>query len=864
MKTKNLFLKLFLYFKEFTFFLNKKRLLILLFTTCFSFIAKARDIDFNAEYNEDGDVAIELNKAISDASSGDVIIFKSAYYDLGGNIITIDKALTFRGNAPVNFNPVAFGASGIQTTLGNILSIQVRSNNVKFQNMSIVAIDQGEDVFDILIDARHSTYLTSNPITVQQLHYTGLEFKNIVLHGSAYSFHSGNGVGLLMENVSMVNWRRIGFWANRLGRTDMTPKMTFNNCSFIPEETIINFDDRGVSFDAGNSEYPVIWGLNDTSFTTCYFENTGIAYSRCEDSTIDGCTFTDEVGAVDLVHIEEFSNNVRVINNVFDCKVLDASKRTRISQLDRDLQPVDNISFTGNRIVGSYNFFISTYAPTNLTVTGNDFTAANAVNNNSIDLAFYEARDREPITGELVSNDITINNNTGLGTTNNKGFRAFFPINNARFTVNGYSGAQKSITRVTPKPAEMPNGVYEIESVDTGEKLAVSSNGLGLTTTTTSSTSSQWRITFKPPYSYIIQNVSNDKFLETHVGYTEFDVITNQPQNIFPFLNTVGANTSKPFWAIKRINTDDFEIFPGGNERQSVLNVNGGSPKLSFTISIDAQGVRSNLPLGDDVKWKIRPVNNSTLPTNNSGFFFIQNRQTGKFIRPQIDTENGIIAQAPSTWRGNWTQWEMIPAEGDYFHLKNKQTGKFLRPLTNADNSAMIQSSTGINSQWQTQWKKVNTSNGYFYLENRWTAKYFRPIGNDDLSSATGNNFGMQLKPTSYSGNYTQWQFVNTSTSKSINKSNTEETALDSDATLDANDISLFPNPARNEVSILFENKVKTADLTIVDLQGKVVYREASFSGDFIKINTSNFNRGLYFVHIKVPDQTKISKLIIE
>ncbi len=608
------------------FFFKRNNYVFLAFLLSAFSLVHARIINFDAEFGNSGNIADKIQTAIDGANNGDVILFQSSFYDLGGQQnILISKPITFRGGNPVGFNASFFGASGIQTTLGNTATFAVRSNNVKFENISLVRRNQGEGIFDILIDTRHTTYLDPVPESVQQLSYTGLEFDNVVLSGGAYAVHSGNGAGITMNNVSMVEWRRTGFWANRFGRSDATPKMVFNHCSIIPEDSIIGFDDRAFSFDAGNSEYPVIWDFQGTEITNCFLADTGIALSRCENVTIANNTFEDSVGAIDLIHLEEFSNHVTVSQNVFDCKVSNINQRTRISQLDREIQPSSDIEFLNNRIIGSYNFFISAYAPRNLTVEGNDFTAASAVNTESINLSFFESRDREPIPAEVVSNNIRIVNNPGLGSSANKGFRGIFANNNANFTINGYTNAQQDIVRVNPLQAVVANGVYEIVSVQTGQKLTANSSGFGLATTNSNSQSNQWRITFNPPFSYHIQNVSNNRYLETHVGYTEFDVITNQPQDIFPFLNGVPPGGATPFWTIKRDSNGDFEIFPGGNERQSILTVNGGSPRLAFTISIDSSGTRSNLPLSEDVRWVIRPVGGQTtttpdpVPTSNSG-----------------------------------------------------------------------------------------------------------------------------------------------------------------------------------------------------------------------------------------------------
>ncbi len=75
--------------------------------------------------------------------------------------------------------------------------------------------------------------------------------------------------------------------------------------------------------------------------------------------------------------------------------------------------------------------------------------------------------------------------------------------------------------------------------------------------------------------------------------------------------------------------------------------------------------------------------------------------------------------------------------------------------------------------------------------------------------------------------------------------------------------VSIYPNPAVDYVNVSKNNFDTTADLTIIDVQGKVIYKNI-FSGNTSKINTSSFNKGLYFVEIKTPKKTIIKKLIIK
>ncbi len=78
-----------------------------------------------------------------------------------------------------------------------------------------------------------------------------------------------------------------------------------------------------------------------------------------------------------------------------------------------------------------------------------------------------------------------------------------------------------------------------------------------------------------------------------------------------------------------------------------------------------------------------------------------------------------------------------------------------------------------------------------------------------------------------------------------------------------ANKMSIYPNPAKDRVSILLNNDVDKADLTILDLQGKVIFSK-TFSGNLSNINTANFNKGLYIIRVNTARKIMTEKLIIK
>ena len=82
---------------------------------------------------------------------------------------------------------------------------------------------------------------------------------------------------------------------------------------------------------------------------------------------------------------------------------------------------------------------------------------------------------------------------------------------------------------------------------------------------------------------------------------------------------------------------------------------------------------------------------------------------------------------------------------------------------------------------------------------------------------------------------------------------------------LDAIDLNVFPNPANDRVTISLNNTaINDFDVTLVDIQGKMINVPQLNYNDSIELNVSSLNAGLYFVQLKKGNQTIVEKLIIE
>ena len=99
--------------KSFQFFL------ILLITRIAS--VEAKDIFFDQEYGNSGNIALKIQTAIDKADDGDILIFESESYDLDGiTNVLINKPITLKGEIAIeSFDPDNVGASGIKTIFSN-------------------------------------------------------------------------------------------------------------------------------------------------------------------------------------------------------------------------------------------------------------------------------------------------------------------------------------------------------------------------------------------------------------------------------------------------------------------------------------------------------------------------------------------------------------------------------------------------------------------------------------------------------------------------------------------------------------------------------------------------------------------------
>jgi hypothetical protein len=76
--------------------------------------------------------------------------------------------------------------------------------------------------------------------------------------------------------------------------------------------------------------------------------------------------------------------------------------------------------------------------------------------------------------------------------------------------------------------------------------------------------------------------------------------------------------------------------------------------------------------------------------------------------------------------------------------------------------------------------------------------------------------------------------------------------------------ISLYPNPASNNINIEFENQEQLVNLQIMNVHGQSVFSKEYHNTDNIRVDIEGFSSGIYMTNIITPNGQKTVKFIKE
>ncbi|WP_159020525.1 RICIN domain-containing protein [Algibacter sp. L3A6] len=143
-------------------------------------------------------------------------------------------------------------------------------------------------------------------------------------------------------------------------------------------------------------------------------------------------------------------------------------------------------------------------------------------------------------------------------------------------------------------------------------------------------------------------------------------------------------------------------------------------------------------------------------------YYFIQNKQSGDRIKPFSNVTDGtLMVQAPSSYTGDFTQWEIIPADNGYVRFRNKGSKMYFRPTDNNNYSNIYATSSFSGGETFVEWSINGIDNTYSYVVNRESGKKMRSINSNDLSTHNNeSDIRINQVPTSWTGDATRWEFV--------------------------------------------------------------------------------------------------------
>jgi len=143
-------------------------------------------------------------------------------------------------------------------------------------------------------------------------------------------------------------------------------------------------------------------------------------------------------------------------------------------------------------------------------------------------------------------------------------------------------------------------------------------------------------------------------------------------------------------------------------------------------------------------------------------YYYIRNKNSGDYIKPFRNGTNGtLMVQAPTSYTGDFTQWEIVPTDNGYVRFKNKGSGMYFRPTDNNNYSNIYASNSFSGSGTYVQWKISDIDDRYSYVTNRQSGKKMRSINGSDLGNSNNESeIRINQVPSSWTGDATQWEFI--------------------------------------------------------------------------------------------------------
>lgn len=219
----------------------------------------------------------------------------------------------------------------------------------------------------------------------------------------------------------------------------------------------------------------------------------------------------------------------------------------------------------------------------------------------------------------------------------------------------------------------------------------------------------------------------------------------------------------------------------------------------------------------------------SGLPT---GYVYLENRETGRRIRPFAENVDDVVNQGDPAWTGDFMQWTVEDIDGSMFYLVNKKNSLKLWSPNSTDGDPLQMKYNSWTGN-KTRWEMVSTDNGYFHLKNVGTGMYVRPSSTDYMNSGNGGDKGeVQNESASTTNYWTQWKFVEVNGGARFGDTSEEVEAA----------FSVYPNPTSGVIYLSHIESDTPVRLSAID--GTIIMSAIGVQ----QLDLSKLNKGIYIL----------------
>lgn len=200
--------------------------------------------------------------------------------------------------------------------------------------------------------------------------------------------------------------------------------------------------------------------------------------------------------------------------------------------------------------------------------------------------------------------------------------------------------------------------------------------------------------------------------------------VTAIPQPVVQLSAIANASSIRLDWSLANINANQYEIY-----RDTDSDPAGRTRITSLTDMNVASYVDSSVAAGTTYYYWLKVRNTagqfhnsavasaavaaaSSSAASASEWFFIVNKSTGMKLAPS----NGRIVHADYALTDDTVQWRKVATDGGYYYIENKATGKYFKPNGDYDNGVIDEST---NTGWAVQWIDTAAGDGCTYIDNR-------------------------------------------------------------------------------------------------------------------------------------------------